>query len=285
MKIIESRVIYLLVIISLSIPLLGDFVLPPAEMKSAGDSFDLIERLEPQEGQMVLVSLDWGPSTSAENRPQTETLIEHLMRRRLPFAVITTYAYGAPFLDSVPEKVAGALKKEFPGQEWVYGKDWVNLGFQPGAAIMIQSLAKAEDLHKVLKADAKGTPLGQVPCMQKIRTIKNFSLLAQMTGLVGTFNSWIQFFQSDGYRPEVIHGCTSITIPEAYIYYVSGQIRGLYEGVAGAAWYDHLLSAKFPGRAPTEAPKVNTSLATAHLVILGLIVVGNAVFFWKRSRG
>jgi hypothetical protein len=278
------RFIYFLILISLSIPLLSDFVLPPAEMKTAEDSYSVIESLQPAPNKLVLVSLDWGPSTSAENAPQTQTLLEHLMRKRIPFAVITTYAYAAPFLESVPLAVANKLLQEEPNQRWEYGKDWVNLGFQPGGAIVVQSIAKASDLKEVLKTDAKGTELSEIPCMKDIKTIRDIALLAQITGLVGTFNTWIQFFQAEGYRPDVIHGCTSITIPEAYIYYVTGQIRGLYEGVAGAAWYDSLLSKRYPNRVPTEAPKINTSLATAHLVILGLIIVGNIQSLYERLR-
>lgn len=279
---IGRKLIYIIVILALSFPLLSNFVLPPAEMKTADDAFAIIEGLEKKDDQMVLISFDWGPSTSAENRPQTATVIEHLMRRRIPFAVTTTYQYAVPFLEEVPKQVVERLKKEMPSETWTYGKDWVNFGFQPGGAIMVQSMAKATDLHKVLNTDARGTLLSEIPCMEKIHTIQNFSLLAQLTGLVGTFNTWIQFFQADGYKPKLIHGCTSITIPEAYIYYVSGQISGLFEGVAGAAWYDHLLSKAYPDRIPTEALRVNTSLATGHLVILGLIILGNISMFLKR---
>jgi hypothetical protein len=281
----DRRIIYLLIIAALSYPLISGFVLPPAEMKTASDVYSVAEHLKPSPDRIVLVSLDWGPSTSAENRPQTATFLEHLMRRRIPFAVITTYAYAAPFLEAVPAKVAEELNASSDGKErWEYGKDWVNLGFQPGGAIMVQSLAKSSDLAATLKTDFRGTPLGEIPCMKEIKTLKNISLLAQFTGLVGTFNTWIQFLQSEGYRPEVLHGCTSITIPEAYIYYVSGQIKGLYEGVAGAAWYDSLLSKNYPGRKPTDAGRVNTSLATAHLVILGLIVAGNVGMLLKRRK-
>jgi hypothetical protein len=281
-KSLSRRLIYLLVIISLSIPLLSDFVLKPAEMKTADDSYAVVQNLKTEDKKFVLISMDFGPSTSAENGPQTKTLIEHLMRRRINFGVISTYPYAAPFLESYPQAIADKLSKEIPGETWKYGTDWVNLGFQPGGAIMIQSLAKAKDLHEVLQTDGKGTELANIPCMAGIHTINNISVLAQITGLVGTFNTWIQFFQNGDYRPEVIHGCTSITIPEAYIYYATGQIKGLYEGVAGAAWYDTLLTKEFPTRKSTDAPKINTSLATAHLVILGLIILGNARSLWDR---
>jgi hypothetical protein len=283
-KSLSRRLIYLLVAVSLSFPLLSGLILRPAQMKTAEDSYALVEALSPTEEKFVLISMDFGPSTSAENGPQTKTLIEHLMRRRIKFGVITTYPYATPFLDSYPLEVAKNLNAQDPTQAWKYGIDWVNLGFQPGGFIMIQGLAKASDLHTVLKVDAKGTELSAIPCMKKVHTLKDISVLAQITGLVGTFNTWIQFFQSDNYRPEVIHGCTSITIPEAYIYYATGQIKGLYEGVAGAAWYDTLLSEAYKNRTATDAPRINTSLAVAHLVIIGLIILGNIQSLIARYR-
>jgi len=283
-KQLDRKIIYLLIIISLSYPLISGFSLPPAKMKTALEAFTIVENLPKKDSQIVLVSFDWGPSTSAENRPQTATAIEHLMRREIPFATISTYAHSVPFLDSVPEKVAEILNKEAGEKRYFYGKSWVNLGFQPNTAVMIQGLARSNDLVATLKTDAKGNPLSEIECMRGVKTIKDIPLLVQTTGLVGAFNNWIQFLHKEDYHPEMIHGCTSITIPEAYIYYVSGQIKGLYEGVAGAAYYDTLLTERYKNRTPTDAARVNTSLASAHLVILFLIILGNISYFIKRRR-
>lgn len=279
---IDRRFIYLFVALSISIPLMIDWSLPPAEMKTADDFYQAIAATDGGRKPFVLVSLDWGPSTQAENRSQSAAVIEHLMRRRIPFGVITIYQYATPFLQSVPQEAAEKLMREDPSQQWTYGKDWVNFGFKPAGAIMIQGLARAADIRATLKADAAGTALTSIPCLSEVRTIRDISGLVQITGLVGTLNAWIQFFQTSDYRPALLHGCTSISIPEAYIYYSSGQLRGLLEGIAGAAWYEQLLQRDYPQRKTGLTLRINTGLAIAHLLIIGLILLGNIGAFAAR---
>ena len=100
------------------------------------------------------------------------------------------------------------------------------------------------------------------------------------------FDTIIQFFQKGGYRPTLVHGCTSITIPEAYIFLDSGQLKGLLEGIAGAAWYSEILKRHFPASDNTKLLVVNTALSSAHVVLIGLIVLGNLVALreWLRRR-
>jgi len=283
-NIMANRVIYLLIALSMGIPLLYGFKLPPAKMQSAEDSYNTVEQLSLKQGQIALVAMDWGPSNLSENLPQTEVIIEHLFRKRIPFAVVSIYQYAVPFLESVPHEVAARLKKENPTEEFVYGRDWVNLGYQPGSSIFIQSIAKASDLHSVFRTDAQGTLIANISMMKNVHTISDIALLAEYTGLVGAFNTWIQFFVSGERSVPFVHGCTSITIPEAYIYYVSKQILGLQEGIAGAAYYEYLLDKNYPTRRASSALKINSALSIAQIVILVLIGVGNVSLMCRRSR-
>lgn len=281
---IDRRVVYLLVALSLSLPIILGWRLPPAEMETATAFFDIVEELKPADGKIVLIASDWGPGTQAENQPQTMVAMEHLMRKRIPFALVSITPYAAPFLESMPRDLKAKLEAENPGERWIYGRDWINFGYRPGLIIMIQGLAKADDWHSFLKTDVSGTPLVDLPIMDGVHTIRDVMMLMEFTGLVSAFNYWIQFFQAEGYRPPFVHGCTSITIPEAYIYYVSKQIVGLYEGVAGAAWYEVLLSKSYPARESGEALKINTSLAVAHVVIIVLMILGNIGFIFGRRQ-
>ncbi|MCB0345252.1 MAG: hypothetical protein KDD66_09035 [Bdellovibrionales bacterium] len=282
---IDRRFVYLLIALALALPIIFGWKLPPAEMETADAFFAVVDELKPEHGKLVLIASDWGPGTQAENKPQTMIAMEHLMRKRVPFGLISITPYAAPFLESMPRDLKAKLEAEAPGETWTYGTDWINFGYRPGFVIMIQGLAKATDLHDVLKTDVSGTPLADLPIMKGVHTIRNIAMLMEFTGLVSAFNFWVQFFQADGYKPPFVHGCTSITIPEAYIYYVSKQIVGLYEGVAGAAWYENLLSKKYPERESGTALKINTSLAVAHVVIIALMILGNVGYLIsRRSR-
>ncbi len=276
---VDRRIIYILVAVSVAVPLIFNVSLRPAPMATADAFFTAVERLEP--GKIVLISADFGPGTLAENRPQAELAIEHLMRKRIGFAMISVYALASPFLRQLPEDVAARLEREMPGQKWEYGKDWINLGFQPGGMIAIQGIAKAEDMRVFLKTDANNIPLEDLPLMKDVKSIKDISLLMQFTGLLGVFNAWVQYFQG----PLFLHGCTSVTIPEAFIYFSSKQIAGFFEGIAGAAWYEVMLSERFPQRGSYNvALRVNTGLSFAHLVVLAFIVLGNAGLLFGRRK-
>ena len=239
---IHPRLVYLFVALALAIPMILKTNFKPVPMKAAADVFKVMEALPDNSQKPVVIALDFGPGTMAENEPQSKIIMEHLFRKKIPFILMTIYVQAAPILQEFPLELIKTLKKENPEKNWQYGVDWVNLGFQAGGWQSIQAIARSEDLHKVVKSDYKGTPLSEIPLMQKVHTLKDISLLVQITSLVGTFNTWLQFFRTDSYIPPMLHGCTSITIPEAYLYYNSKQILGFFEGVAGAAWYDQLMN-------------------------------------------
>ncbi|MBI2192922.1 MAG: hypothetical protein HYU43_00835 [Armatimonadetes bacterium] len=286
---VDRRLVYLFVLLALTVPLLSDFGMHPARMETAQMAFDTVEGLPAGDGKMAWLAMDWGPSTRAENEPQTQVVMEHLMRRRIPFCTFSITYQAEPFMNSLPEKVAADLNRENEAQgvayRYEYGKDWCNIGYRPAATLFVRGLAKTKDVAGYIGVDARGTPVREIPCMSPVRTVRDFSLLAEFTGLVGAFQIWVQFFQTEDYVPKFIHGCTSITIPEAFIYLDSKQIQGLFEGVAGAAYYSKLIKGdRFdPVGHPDLATKFMMSLSLAHLVILGLIVVGN-VGLWLQAR-
>ncbi len=274
---LDRRIIFILVALALSLPLLFGYSLKPARMKSADKAFKIVSELQVNKGEIAFVALDFGPNTKAENMPQAEVLIEHLMRKRIPLALFSLYVLAEPLLVSIPEQVAARLSREMPGQIWEYGKDWVNLGYRPGAFLIIQAIPKSDNLVELFKTDARGNNLSDLPAFQGVRGLESIKLLGEFTGLVGMFDTYVQFFQKKEYRPLFVHGCTSITIPEAYIYMDSGQLNGLFEGIAGAAWYSELLRQEHSNRAKDNSELVNTGLGVAHVVIIVLVVLGNLI--------
>lgn len=280
---INRRVIYLFVLIALATPLIYNISFQPARLQTSEKFYQVISELKPNDKQIVLISSDWGPNTKAENQAQLEAAIEHLMRKRIPFAITSIYALASPFIDSIPKEVAEKIKAE--GEyEPKYGTAWVNLGYRIGGRLMVEGIAKSEDLHEFWKADAYGTPTKDLNALKNVKTIKNIGLLLEFTGLVGAFDSWVQFFTSEDYTPTLLHGCTSITIPEARTYVSSGQLAGMHEGLAGAAYYEYLLSKEYPKRIPGDGLKMNTSLAFAQLVILFFILLGNINIFLTKKN-
>lgn len=283
---LDRRIIFLLVALALSLPLIFKYSLKPARMTSADKAFKIVSDLQVSPGQIAFLAFDFGPNTQAENLPQAQVLVEHLMRKRIPLAVFSLYVLAEPLLASIPEQVAAKLAKEMPGETWVYGKDWVNLGYNPGGFLIVQAIPKSENLAELFKTDARGNNLADLPAFQGVKGLESIRLLGEFTGLVGMFDTYVQFFQKKDYRPQFVHGCTSITIPEAYIYMDSGQLNGLFEGIAGAAWYSELLGSEHPARSKDSSELINTGLGVAHVVIILMVIFGNiAAFFSMRRKG
>jgi hypothetical protein len=276
---IDRRIIYILVIIALSIPIATGYTLKPAKLKAAGNVYDYIAKVEPKKGQIVYIALDFGPNTKAENESQAEVMIEHLMRKRIPFALFSLYPQAQNFLDSIPKRVSARLNKEAGKEDWKYGKDWVNLGYRAGQDIFVQSIPKAENLVEFFKKDALGNSLSEMEAFKYSKKFEDIIMLGQFTGLVGMLDIYIQYFQKKGYVPPIMHGCTSITIPEAYNFLDSGQLKGLFEGLAGAAWYSELLKEGYPQRLKDTAALMNTALGLGHLLIIALVILGNLFAF------
>lgn len=278
------RLIYLLMILAVGLPIVLGLSQKPSRLISAERMYDVVERVTVQPGEVAMVWLDFGPNTLAENEPQAQVLIEHLFRRRIPVMLLSQYQQAERFLTKIPNDVAKRLEAEMPGQQWRYGEAWVNAGFRPGGPTYIQSMVSSADLSKFLGRDVNGMPISHYPAFSAIGGVERVKLVGEITGLVGVFDNIIQFFQKNEYRPTIVHGCTSITIPEAYIFLDSGQLKGLLEGIAGAAWYSVVLKEHFPNSENKELLVTNTALSAAHVVLILLIILGNIVPLFTRRR-
>ena len=281
---LDRRWIYLLVFLALSVPILTRYTVQPARMDDAERFFEVVEGIDAEPGRYAFVAMDFGPGTKGENQPQARAVLEHLMRRRVPVILFSLYHLAEPFLKSIPEEIARQLEREHPGQTWEYGRDWINLGYRPGSAVLIQAIPKSGNLAELFEKDARGNRISELPAFSGLRTLRQIAFLAEFTGLVGVFDNYVQYFTSEDYTPAFGHGCTSITIPEAFIYLDSGQIQGLLGGLAGAAWYSELLRRRYPDRPADESLMLNTGLGVAQLVIIAFIVLGNVAGLLSRAR-
>jgi len=279
---VGRRLIYLLMILAVGLPIVFGVSQKPSRLVSAERMYDVVEQVRVQPGEVAMVWFDFGPNTIAENEPQAQVLLEHLFRNRIPVVLLSQYQQAERFLAKIPNDVAKRLEAEMPGQQWRYGEAWVNAGFRPGGAIFIQSMVNAADVSKFLGRDVNGMPIAQYHTFSSIGGVERVKLVGEITGLVGVFDNIIQFFQKNDYRPTIVHGCTSITIPEAYIFLDSGQLKGLLEGIAGAAWYSEVIKEHFPKSENKQLLVTNTALSAAHIVLILLIVLGNIAPLFKR---
>ncbi len=315
---IDRRFVYLFVMLALAAPLIVQrfttkLTMKPAPLPSARRIFDRIEQIARERNEfernpdgspkldkngkpkkynkVVLVVPDFGPQTKAELEPMIEAVVRHLMIRRLKFVLMTNVIDGAGYCKNIPERL---------GREYglTYGKDWANFGWKPGRTFFIKQMAREmkalggdAERKADLAKDSDADIAQKLPCMAGIKSASDVALVVEVTGLVGFVEMWIGYFANEKDRPEIAHGCTSVSIPDAFASMEAGKLVGLFEGIAGAAAYNEFLKEirQIGQPQPSSVARgAMTSQTVAHLMVIVFVLLGNVgllVNLLRRKRG
>jgi hypothetical protein len=236
------------------------------------------------EDDRVLVSLDLDPAATPELEPYYRAVMLQLKRKRVKIVLATTW-YAAPPLAErwITETVEGRIAK--PGdasyagvrdEPYVKNVDYVWLGFREGREATIHGMAT--DLRGTFDHQAAdGTRLDDIPIMQGIRTVADFDLIVMVSAGYPGIKEYIQQAQGRG-NVRMVGACTAVSVPEYTPYYNAGQLLGLVGGMSKAAEYEQLVGKLGTATAGTDV------LNLGHLVVIGAIVLGNAIHFSARRR-
>ena len=266
---LDRRWIFLLVGLAVLLPLFCPIGFPIEPSPFAERYHETIEELEA--GSVVYLASDFDPGSMPELYPMMEASLRHLCRRGLKVVAGSLWAACPPLTDKALREVAVA---EFDYRE---GIDFLNLGFKEGREAVMVRLGTS--IPGTFPLDAKGRPVGDAPVMEGIRNFEQIALIVNISaGYPGT-KEWVQQVRTRFDVP-IVAGVTAVSAPEFYPYVQSGQLQGLLGGLAGAAEYETLLEVG------GDATRGMDAQSFGHLVILGFIVVGNALHIGRfRRRG
>jgi hypothetical protein len=272
---LDRRVIFLLIALAVIIPLIMHYTtsIPPSLIVQT--LFDKVEGMQP--GAKILVSFDYGPSTVPENQPMANALVRHAFEKGHRVYLMALWPTGARQSQELIEELINA---EYPDK--VEGEDWIHLGYKAGNQGLINTLMS--DFKAMYTTDIAGRAISEFPMMDDIRTLRDFDLiLALGSGFPGT-KEWVQFAGDPGNIP-VGGGTTAVMAPLLFPYYPR-QMVGLMGGLQGAAEYERTLIDTYP-QLRDRSRIASTSMGpqvTAHLVIIGFIIVGNITYLIERRR-
>ena len=155
-----------------------------------------------------------------------------------------------------------------------YGVDYVNLGYKSGNEVVMLSFGNS--FSRTFPNDYSGTPVSQLPLMQEVDNFDGIALLVNISaGYPGT-KEWVQ--QAQGrFHIRMVSGSTAVQAPELYPYLQAGQVKGLLGGMAGAAEYEKSIGVPGPATSGMDAQ------SSAHVFIMFLILLGNAIYFARRG--
>ena len=275
---LDRRIIFLIVGLSVLIPLLKpEWVrLPIRPSPESQIVFDEINKLN--EGDNVLLSFEYGPSTKPEIHPMSIAILKHLYAKNIQVYGFALWPDGNFMSTEAFSEVADDFEKK-------YGVDYVNLGFKPGAEAVIKGIAS--DIRALYTADLNGTPINDIPMMKGVINIEDFDFVFSLSaGFPGSIE-WVQY-ACDPKNIPMSTGCTSIQVTDLLPFVGTGQIRGILAGMPGAAEYESLVDAELKKMGITGNPgqliMMMSAQSVAHVVIVLLIIFGNIMYFITRKK-
>lgn len=257
---IDRRIIYLLLALSIILPLLFPIGFPVDVTENSQDVYDLVNNLP--SGSVILVSYDWDAASAPELLPQAEAVTTHILSKGHKLVAIALWNQGATFADRVNNAIA-------PGMDAVYGEDYVNLGYRPGQAVVVNSLAR--DIHATFPEDVTRTKVASIPMMKDIKSIEDIDLVISLSAGDPGLRTYIEQIGAQ-YPVTITGGVTAVSVPGMLPYLQSGDLVGLLGGMRGAAEYEVLVERPGLGLGGMDAQSVT------HLTIIAFILIGNIAY-------
>lgn len=277
LKNLDRRWIFLLMFLAVALPILGQLEFPEKPTKMVNDVYAAIEELP--DGSNILLAWDYDPASEGELQPMASAFTRHCALKNHKLYFITLWPQGPPMVD----RSIKILNREFP--DYKYGEDYVNLGFRPGQEGVI-SLIMA-DLKKLYSNDVGGQNLNDIPMTKNLKNIQSMDLIINVSaGTPGT-KEWVQYAATQYDKP-MVAGTTGVGAPVLYPYYPN-QLQGLLGAIKGAAEYEKAVIVGYPqykeNKDAQEGLRRMGPQLVAHLLMVGLIILGNVIFFVEKSRG
>jgi hypothetical protein len=262
---LDRRLIYLLIFLAVLVPL---FLPTPKTVNTSPEVRTVYDRIEAlPAGSIVMLACEYDPSMSAEMTPVNLVVLRQCFRRNLRVLTTCLMSNGVSLVEGEIERVAAEYDKK-------NGVDYVYLGYKPYPAAII--LAMGENFRLAFPNDYYNTRLDDLPMMKGVKNYQDVALVLAITSTSG-IDYWITYGQGR-YRFPLAAAASAVMAPNYYNYLDSGQLFGLIGGLRGAAEYEQL------AKAPAAATKGMLVQSVSHLLIVGLIVLGNVSYFVSRRR-
>ena len=275
---LDRRIIFLIVGLSVLIPLIQpewvNFPIRPTPESQI--VFDEINNLN--EGDKVLLSFEYGPSTKPEIHPMAIAILKHLYAKNIQVYGFALWPDGNFMSTEAFSEVSDDYDKK-------YGVDYVNLGYKPGGEAVIKGIAS--DIRTLYPVDLQGTSINDIPMMKDVVNIEDFDFVFSLSAGYPGSKEWVQY-ACDPKNIPLSTGCTSIQVTDIMPYVENDQIRGILAGMPGAAEYESLVEAELQkmeiAGKPGEASGMMAAQSIAHVVIVLFIIFGNISYFITRKK-
>lgn len=264
MQKIDRRWIYLVIILTVAVPLVKPFGLPIGIRPWSRQVYEKLEALNA--GDKVVIAVDYAPSMMADIHPQLVAVWAQLMEKNVKIVGVSFVAQGVPFLTGF------CAQWEKNGK--TYGVDFVDLGFIPGGEAAISAFA-ANPAGTIPK-DTRGNETSTLPIMNGIETVKDVKIFLGFSS--GSPGPKEYIHQLQQYNVPIIAGLVTVSSTEFEPYVQSGQLAGILPGLRGAAEYEALT-----GNIGVAASGMDAQ-STGHLALIAFVLLCNIGYLGSRKK-
>ncbi len=266
---IDRRWIYILAWIFVLYPLINPLGLPVPIQKESTAWNKAINDIP--DGSVVVFSCMFSIASIPELYPMTIATFSHLMTKNCKIIVATFWNDGALVFDQT------LLKQIDPATYGkVYGKDWIDLGYAPGAETAMRAFA--DDMVNTFPSDyLYSKPTSSYEIMQNIKTAADVDIIVSFESGTPGVGEWLRQWNTP-YGTKLIVGCSGVSAPGMAPYLQSGQLNANLPGLTSTAEYELLI--KRPALATAGVDAVSMS----HLLVVLLVILGNVGYFATRRR-
>lgn len=262
----DSRIVYLLLFLVVTIPLLSPMGLPISVSPSTVVYYDVINALGPDD--LVLVVLDTEFSGYMEIQSGIIASMRVMVERDAKMCVAVSH----PEATGIPDLVFAAIKNTVEEHDYTYGEDYVILGYVfPNEAAVASA---AQDWQGVIHKDfygqsTEGTFLDQIHDWSDWTLISDYTTGIQSGSLINHF----------GLRgTPMIVNCIGVMISTQMPYLSTGIYQALLQSMRGGAELEYLTGHPGPGMTAMDA------FTLGHYLLIALIIIGNIGYFGTREN-
>ena len=266
----DRRIVHFVILAAVTVPFFIPLGLKTEPTEGSRAFFNEVQSAAVS-GRSVIISVDFGPDTEAENGPMLAGVLKHVFKAGGRAVILTFHATGR----GIAEKYIDTCLRDRE-----YGKDYAFLGYTPSAQNVMLNLSRSFSLD--YRTDARGTELEKLELMREVKNYDDVALIIDIANnAIPRF--WIQFAVEESGIP-MVAALTGVMAPQFYPYLQAGQTRAILAGMQQAAEYEILLQESGYAESTSTAVAAMDSQSMAHGAIVLFIVLGNIGYLASRRR-
>ena len=257
----DRRWVYLVLFLVVVGPLLRPIGMPISVSPDTKQYYEAINSVE--EGDKILFTLN----TEFSGYNEIQSGIVATMRVFIEHNTKICVAVGHPEATGIPELVFNQLRSELDANGYVYGEDYVILGYVMPNEASVASMS--QDFQGAITQDWLGRSIDDT-FLSEINTWEDWDLIADFTtGLATTY--LLNHFALRG-TPMTVN-CIGVMIASQKPYVDTGVYLAILQSMRGGAELEYLTGHPGPGLTAMDA------FTFGHYMLLLFIIAGNIGYY------